>query len=60
MMVKADSDNDGFINLDEFATLNAIVAGCNAVVEEDLRHAFRVFGADNNDTISAAELACVV
>ncbi|CAD6256361.1 unnamed protein product [Miscanthus lutarioriparius] len=37
----ADGDGDGFISLDEFAALNATVAGDAAAVEEDLRHAFR-------------------
>jgi calcium-binding protein CML len=51
MMAEADADGDGFISLGEFAVLNATDA---AAVEEDLRHAFRVFDADG--AISAAEL----
>ena len=60
MMAEVDVDGDGFISLDEFAALNATVVGDAAVVEEDLRHAFRVFDADGNGTISAAELARVL
>jgi len=60
MMAEADADGDGFISLDEFAALNATVAGDAAAVEEDLRHAFRVFDADADGTISAAELARVL
>jgi calcium-binding protein CML len=57
MMAEADSDGDGFISLAEFAALNAADA---AAVEEDLRHAFRVFDADGSGAISAAELARVL
>jgi calcium-binding protein CML len=57
MMAEADADGDGFISLGEFAVLNATDA---AAVEEDLRHAFRVFDADADGAISAAELARVL
>ena len=60
MMAEPDIDGDGVTSLDEFAALNATVVGDAAVVEEDLRHAFRVFDADGNGTISAAELARVL
>jgi calcium-binding protein CML len=60
MMAEADADGDGFISLPEFAALNATVAGDAAAVEEDLRHAFRVFDADGSGAISAAELARVL
>ncbi|KAG2658749.1 hypothetical protein PVAP13_1KG305915 [Panicum virgatum] len=59
-MAEADADGDGFISLDEFAALNATVAGDAAAVEEDLRHAFCVFDADGTGTISATELARVL
>ena len=57
MMEEADSDGDGYISLAEFAAINAAP---DAAVEEDLRHAFRVFDADGNGVISPAELARVL
>ncbi|XP_066365263.1 probable calcium-binding protein CML10 [Miscanthus floridulus] len=60
MMAEVDVDSDGFISLDEFAALNATVAGDVAAVKEDLRHAFRIFDADGNGTISEAELVCIL
>ncbi|GJM88437.1 hypothetical protein PR202_ga04497 [Eleusine coracana subsp. coracana] len=43
-----------------FAALMASAAGDEGAVEEDLRHAFRVFDADGNGVISPAELARVL
>jgi hypothetical protein len=43
-------------HVDEFAALNATVAGDAAAVE-DPRHAFRFFDADGNGTISTTKLA---
>uniref|UniRef100_A0ACD5WL22 Uncharacterized protein n=1 Tax=Avena sativa TaxID=4498 RepID=A0ACD5WL22_AVESA len=60
MMAEADADGDGFISLDEFAALNASVSGDDDAVEEDLRHAFKVFDADGSGAISAAELVRVL
>lgn len=57
MMEEADADGDGYISLAEFAAINAAP---DAAVEEDLRHAFRVFDADGNGVISPAELARVL
>ncbi|CAM0885184.1 unnamed protein product [Alopecurus aequalis] len=56
MMAEADADGDGFISLSEFAALYAT----SDDVEEDLRHAFKVFDADDSGAISASELARVL
>ena len=55
MMEEAD---DGYISLAEFAAIK--VAPDAAVAEEDLRHAFSAFDADNDGVISPAELSRVL
>ncbi|GJN14367.1 hypothetical protein PR202_gb01188 [Eleusine coracana subsp. coracana] len=58
MMEEADADGDGYISLPEFAALMASAAGDEGAVEEDLRHAFRVFDADGNGVISPTVAQC--
>eukprot|EP00252_Welwitschia_mirabilis_P013341 TRINITY_DN29397_c0_g1_i1.p2 TRINITY_DN29397_c0_g1~~TRINITY_DN29397_c0_g1_i1.p2 ORF type:complete len:196 (-),score=17.60 TRINITY_DN29397_c0_g1_i1:265-852(-) len=55
MMKEADSDGDGFIDLNEFVVLNTKGmdrAGCM----QDLKNAFKVFDLDRNGSISVEEL----
>ncbi|TVU19169.1 hypothetical protein EJB05_35305, partial [Eragrostis curvula] len=60
MMEEADADGDGYISLPEFAALMGAASSDAAAVEEDLRHAFRVFDADGNGVITPSELARVL
>ncbi|XP_047966925.1 probable calcium-binding protein CML25 [Salvia hispanica] len=53
MIREADGDGDGFIDLREFIDLNNTNVD---EVHETLCHAFQIFDADNNGTISADEL----
>ena len=46
----------GAVSLDEFAALNATIAGDAAAIE-DLRHAFCFFDADGNGTMFTTKLA---
>ncbi|KAK1314726.1 Calcium-binding protein CML24 [Acorus calamus] len=59
MMEAADLDGDGFIDWDEFVSVNrtgtAAVSLCGAN-EDDLRRAFTAFDRDGNGLISAEEL----
>ncbi|CAD6232635.1 unnamed protein product [Miscanthus lutarioriparius] len=55
--LEGDGDHERY---HERVIMNATVAGDAAAVEEDLGHAFRVFDADGNGTISGAELARVL
>eukprot|EP00249_Psilotum_nudum_P016621 c25913_g1_i1 orf=583-1236(-) len=55
MVEEADKDGDGYIDLDEFISLNS--SGLDETANGDeLKHAFRIFDADNNGFISAEEL----
>ncbi|KAL1568619.1 putative calcium-binding protein CML25 [Salvia divinorum] len=53
MIREADGDGDGFIDLREFIDLNNTNVD---EVHETLCHAFQIFDADRNGTISADEL----
>ncbi|KAK9115127.1 hypothetical protein Syun_021924 [Stephania yunnanensis] len=59
MIREADSDGDGFIDLNEFIELNT--KGVDAVKAiEDLKSAFMVFDVDRNGSISPEELMKVM
>ncbi|KAM0880845.1 hypothetical protein ACQ4PT_033315 [Festuca glaucescens] len=47
IMEEADTDGDGYISFAEFVRAN--VTANAAMAEEDLRHAFGVFDADDDD-----------
>ncbi|KAK1270351.1 putative calcium-binding protein CML25 [Acorus gramineus] len=59
MMVEADSDGDGFIDLGEFMELNTRDVD-DAATLEDLREAFAVFDVNCDGSISAEELHMVL
>ncbi|KAL4196847.1 hypothetical protein AMTRI_Chr04g185180 [Amborella trichopoda] len=55
MILEADSDGDGFIDLQEFIDLNT--KGVDRAAEiEDLKGAFMIFDLDRNGSISTDEL----
>jgi calcium-binding protein CML len=58
MMEEADFDGDGCISLPEFAALVPSANVDAVAVEEDLRHAFRVFDAGNGLITPAELLGC--
>ncbi|XP_058109012.1 probable calcium-binding protein CML25 [Magnolia sinica] len=59
MIGEADSDGDGFIDLNEFIELN--INGVDATkIVEDLTHAFMIFDVDGNGSISPKELQKVL
>lgn len=58
-MEEADADGDGYINLLEFAALIESASTGGTAVEEELRHAFKVFDTNGNGLISPAELVRV-
>ncbi|XP_031498102.1 polcalcin Cup a 4-like [Nymphaea colorata] len=55
MMREADTDGDGFVNLDEFLHMNTQETDASKCME-DLRNAFTIFDRDKNGLISADEL----
>lgn len=56
MVRDADKDGDGYIDLDEFITLNTVGFDSGMPATDDLRDAFYIFDADKNGLISAEEL----
>lgn len=59
MLKEADSDGDGFIDLNEFIELNTNGVD-SSVILEDLKTAFLIFDLDGNGSISAEELQKVL
>ncbi|XXG40895.1 hypothetical protein AAC387_Pa01g1495 [Persea americana] len=59
MVREADSDGDGFIDLNEFIELNTTGVDSRAALE-DLKNAFLIFDIDRNGSISPEELQMVL
>lgn len=59
MIREVDSDEDGFINLQEFVALNTKDVNYDEVLD-NLRDAFHVFDTDKSGSISAEELKDVL
>lgn len=59
MIVEADGDGDGFIDLNEFIELNTKGVDSNEVLE-NLKDAFSVFDVDKNGSITVDELQKVL